>query len=68
METNWPTIAVMVSIGGLLSHQLAALGKRVVALGSKVAKADRRLARLESWIKGERAVRNRPDPATGTQG
>jgi len=70
MEADWPTIAVMVAIGGLLWRQIAsqgsdirALAGRVDALGVQVADVDRRLARLEGWIEGERAGRNRSEPA-----
>ena len=67
METDWPTIAVIVAIGGLLWRQIATLTVRVDALGVQVGDIDRRLARLEDWIEGERAGRNHPDPATATQ-
>ena len=50
MTVDWPTIAVMVSIGGLLWRQLA-------VLSVDVRDVDRRLARLEGWIEGERAGR-----------
>ena len=65
MEADWATIAVMVAIGGLLWRQLAALTLRVDALGVQVADVDRRLARLEGWIEGERAGRARWDPPAG---
>jgi len=65
MEADWATIAVMVAIGGLLWRQIAALTLRVDALGVQVADVDRRLARLEGWIEGERAGRARWDPVTG---
>ena len=72
MTVDWPTIAVMVAIGGLLWRQIAALGARVDALDGRltarvealdvrltaaVGDVDRRLARLEGWIEGERAGR-----------
>ena len=57
MTVDWPTIGVMVAIGGLLWRQLAALGMRVDAMASRVGDIDRRLARLEGWIEGERAGR-----------
>lgn len=70
MEADWPTIGVMVAIGGLLWRQIAsqgtdirALAGRVDALGVQVADVDRRLARLEGWIEGERAGRTSSEPA-----
>ena len=80
MEADWPTIAVMVAIGGLLWRQIATLTVRVDALGLQIATltvrvdalglrgemtdVDRRLARLEGWIEGERAGRVRSESAT----
>lgn len=58
MAVDWPTIAVMVSIGGLLWRQIA-------ALAVDVRDVDRRLARLEGWIEGERAGRGVPESGTG---
>ena len=57
MTVDWPTIGVMVALWGLLWRQLAALGMRVDALAERVGDIDRRLARLEGWIEGERAGR-----------
>ncbi|MDE0178162.1 MAG: hypothetical protein OXP36_06155 [Gammaproteobacteria bacterium] len=64
MTVDWPTIAVIVAIGGLLWRQIAALDARLVALASRVdglsdrlGMVDSRLARLEGWIEGERAGR-----------
>ena len=69
---DWPTIGVMVALGGLLWRQIAALSARVDALDTRltarvealdmrltaaVGDVDRRLARLEGWIEGERAGR-----------
>ncbi len=72
MEADWATIAVMVAIGGLLWRQIASQGTdirslagRVDALGVQLADVDRRLARLEGWIEGERAGRGRWDPPVG---
>jgi hypothetical protein len=64
MEADWPTIAVMVAIGGLLWRQIATLTVRVDALGLQMTDVDRRLARLEGWIEGERAGRVRSESAT----
>ena len=50
-------MTVMVALGGLLWRQIAALGTRVEALAGRVGDVDRRLARLEGWIEGERAGR-----------
>ena len=55
MTVDWPTIGVMVALGALLWRQIA-------ALAVQVADIDRRLARLEGWIEGERAGRA---PAAG---
>ena len=68
MTVDWPTITVMIALGGLLWRQIAALSTRVDALGARLTGAvegltgrvgdiDRRLARLEGWIEGERAGR-----------
>ena len=57
MTVDWPTIGVMVALGGLLGRQIAALGARVEALVGRVGDIDRRLARLAGWIEGERAGR-----------
>ena len=68
MTVDWPTITVMIALGGLLWRQIAALGARVDALdvrltgaveglAGRVGDIDRRLARLEGWIEGERAGR-----------
>ena len=57
MTVDWPTIGVMVALGGLLWRQLGALGVRVDTLSERVGDIDRRLARLEGWIEGERAGR-----------
>ena len=72
MAVDWPTIAVMVAIGGLLWRQIAAVDQRFEArfetLTGRVGDLDRRLARLEGWIEGERAgaVRAAPvETATG---
>ena len=65
---DWPTITVMVALGGLLWRQIATLGARVDALdvrltgaveglSGRVGDVDRRLARLEGRIEGERAGR-----------
>ena len=54
---DWPTITVMMALGGLLWRQIAALGARVEALSGRVGDVDRRLARLAGWIEGERAGR-----------
>ena len=55
----WPTIGVMVTLGVFLWRALGArmdaLTARVDALAVSVADVDRRLARLEGWIEGERA-------------
>ena len=75
---DWPTISVMVALGGLLWRQLAALGARVDALdvrltgaveglAGRVGDVDRRLARLEGRIEGERAGR-RLRPSRGEEG
>ncbi len=67
MTPDWASIGVMVAVGGLLWRQIAVLGVRVDALAVQVADVDRRLARLEGWIEGERAGRSRPldGPADG---
>ena len=68
MTVDWPTITVMIALGGLLWRQIAALSTRVdafdarltgavEALAGRVGDIDRRLARLEGWIEGERAGR-----------
>ena len=68
MTVDWPTITVMIALGGLLWRQIAALSARVDALdvrltgaveglAGRVGDIDRRLARLEGWIEGERAGR-----------
>ena len=68
MTVDWPTITVMIALGGLLWRQIAALSARVDALDvrltgavegltGRVGDIDRRLARLEGWIEGERAGR-----------
>ena len=54
---DWPTITVMMALGGLLWRQIAALGARVEALAGRVGDVDHRLARLAGWIEGERAGR-----------
>ena len=56
LVADWPTIAVVVALGALLWRQIA-------ALAVTVADVNRRLARLEGWIEGERAGRSRaPEP------
>lgn len=59
MGADWPTIGVVVALGALLWRQIAAVGARVDALDGRLTKAigdvDRRLARLQGWIEGERA-------------
>ena len=72
-EADWATITVMVAIGGPLWRQIAsqgtdirALAGHVDALGVQLADVDRRLARLEGWIEGERAGRARLDQLTGS--
>ena len=76
MTVDWPTIGVMVALGGLLWRQIAALSARVDALDvrltgavealvGRVGDIDRRLARLEGWIEGERA--GRTAAAEGTE-
>ena len=68
MTVDWPTITVMIALGGLLWRQIAALSARVDALDvrltgavegltGRVGDIDRRLARLAGWIEGERAGR-----------
>lgn len=57
MTVDWPTITVMIALGGLLWRQIAALSTRVEGLAGRVGDIDRRLARLEGWIEGERAGR-----------
>ena len=65
---DWPTIAVMVALGAMLWRQMAAMDQRLTAaigalsvrldaLELRVGDVDRRLARLEGWIEGERAGR-----------
>ena len=54
---DWPTITVMIALGGLLWRQIAVLSAGVEALAGRVGDVDRRLARLEGWIEGERAGR-----------
>ncbi len=63
---TWTVIAVGVSVIGVtlgshavLWRAVAALGVRVDALGVQLADVDRRLARLEGWIEGERVGRSR---------
>lgn len=65
MSVDWASIGVMVAIGALLWRQIAALGARVDALSLVVADVDRRLARLEGWIEGERVGRGRAAVGTG---
>ena len=57
MTVDWPTITVMIALGGLLWRQIAALSARVEGLAGRVGDIDRRLARLAGWIEGERAGR-----------
>lgn len=65
---DWPTIGVMVALGAMLWRQMAAMDQRLTAaigalsvrldaLELRVGDVDRRLARLEGWIEGERAGR-----------
>ena len=62
MTADWPTLSVVVALGALLWRQQAALGVEIAALRSEVRDVDRRLARLEGWIEGERAARV-PNPS-----
>ena len=44
-------------MGGCSGDSLQRFGMRVDAMASRVGDIDRRLARLEGWIEGERAGR-----------
>lgn len=57
MGVDWASIGVMLAVGGLLWRQIHALGGRVEVLAGEVRDVDRRLARLEGWIEGERVGR-----------
>ena len=57
MTADWPTLSVVVALGALLWRQQASLGIEIAALRVEVQGIDRRLARLEGWIEGERAGR-----------
>ncbi len=56
-EVDWASVGVMLGVGGLLWRQIHAVDARVAALAVLLADVDRRLARVEGWIEGERAGR-----------